>query len=198
MLTTKGAATRQRIIEGAAREIREQGAAGVRIEDIMRRTATSKSQVFHYFPRGREELLLAVAAYEADQVLADQQPHLSQLTTWAGWQAWRDAVVERYRRQGEHCPLGALTTEIRRGTPATQAITVQLIRRWQDYLRVGIAAMQQSGEIGSTLDPDRTAAAIIAGIQGGVVILMATGRIDHLTATLDSMLLLIRGSGRLG
>jgi AcrR family transcriptional regulator len=195
MLTTKGAATRRRIIEGAAREIREQGAAGVRIEDIMRRTATSKSQIFHYFPQGREELLLAVAAHEADQVLADQQPHLSQLTTWAGWQAWRDAVVDRYRRQGEHCPLGALTTEIGRGTPATQAITGQLIRRWQDYLRVGIAAMQQSGEIRSTLDPDRTAAAIIAGIQGGVVILMATGRNDHLTATLDSMLLLMRGSG---
>jgi hypothetical protein len=81
-------------------------------------------------------------------------------------------------------------------SPATQAITAQLIRRWQDDLRVGIAAMQQSGEIGSTLDPDRTAAAIIAGIQGGVAILMATGRIDHLTATLDSMLLLIRGSSR--
>jgi AcrR family transcriptional regulator len=193
MLTTKGAATRQRIIAGAAGEIREHGALAVRLEDVMARTATSKSQIFHYFPRGREDLLLAVAAYEADQVLADQQPHLGDLTSWAAWQAWRDAVVDRYRRQGEHCPLGVLTTEIGRGTPAARAITGQLIRRWQDDLRDGITAMQRTGEVSRTLDPDHTAAAIVAGIQGGVVILMATGSIDHLEAALDSMLTLLRG-----
>jgi hypothetical protein len=37
-------------------------------------------------------------------------------------------------------------------------------------------------------DPQRAAAALVAGIQGGVVVLMATGRSDNLEAALDSIL----------
>lgn len=97
-LTPKGAATRQRIVEGAAAEIREHGVT-VTLDDIRVRTGTSKSQLFHYFPDGREQLLLAVAHYEADRVLSDQQPQLGDLTSWAAWLGWRDAVVARYREQ---------------------------------------------------------------------------------------------------
>ena len=50
-------------------------------------TATSKSQLFHYFPNGREDLLHAVARHEADQVLAAQQPYLADLTSGRKWQA---------------------------------------------------------------------------------------------------------------
>ena len=101
----EGTATRQRIIEGAAAEIRERGVAVATLDDIRARTQTSKSQLFHYFPDGKEQLLLAVAEHEAQTVLDDQQPHLGALTSWAAWQRWRDAVVDRYRRQGQHCPL---------------------------------------------------------------------------------------------
>jgi AcrR family transcriptional regulator len=46
-LTRKGAATRQRIVEGAAAEIREQGVLRTTLDDIMARTRTSRSQLFH-------------------------------------------------------------------------------------------------------------------------------------------------------
>ena len=68
-LTAKGAATRQRIIEGAARVIREVGLGETTLDDIRMRTATSKSQLFHYFPSGRDELLLAVAGVDVDAPL---------------------------------------------------------------------------------------------------------------------------------
>ncbi len=57
-LTAKGAATRRRIVEGAAEEIREHGVSTTTLDDIRARTLTSKGQLFHYFPGGREELLL--------------------------------------------------------------------------------------------------------------------------------------------
>ena len=82
-LTAKGRATRQRIIEGAAAAIRARGVALTTLEDIMNQTGTSKSQLFHYFPGGKEQLLLAVAAFESQMVLDDQQPHLGALTSWA-------------------------------------------------------------------------------------------------------------------
>src|ERR1700710_1761799 len=88
-LTAKGRATRQRIIEGAAGEIRARGVAMTTLEDVMARTRTSKSQLFHYFPDGKDQLLLAVAAFESAMVIEDQQPHLGTLTSWAAWQRWR-------------------------------------------------------------------------------------------------------------
>ena len=94
-LTRKGAATRQRIVEGAAAEIRERGVLRTTLDDVLARTGTSKSQLFHYFPDGRDALLLAVARFEADRVLADQQPHLGDLSTWAAWQDCGDALVAR-------------------------------------------------------------------------------------------------------
>ncbi|MGY4649127.1 AcrR family transcriptional regulator [Mycobacterium sp. URHB0021] len=52
------------------------GLAVANLDDIMARTRTSESQLFHYFPDGKEQLLLAVAEHEAQMVLADQQPQL--------------------------------------------------------------------------------------------------------------------------
>ncbi|SED60338.1 TetR/AcrR family transcriptional regulator [Streptomyces sp. Ag109_O5-10] len=191
-LTRKGRETRRRIVEGAAEEIRERGAAGATLDDIRARTATSKSQIFHYFPGGKEELLLAVAAREADRVLEDQEPHLSDLRTWSAWRGWRDAVLRRYEQQGVNCPLGVLITELGRTTPAAQQLTGQLISTWQAALREGVLAMQEAGEIDRRVDADRTAAALVAAVQGGVTILMATGGIAHLEAALDTTLSLLR------
>ena len=90
-LTAKGRATRQRIIEGAAQYLLSDDPGEVTLDDIRAITGTSKSQIFHYFPAGKEELLLEVARYESRRVLDDQQPHLGSLTSWAAWSRWRDA-----------------------------------------------------------------------------------------------------------
>jgi hypothetical protein len=45
--------------------------------------------------------------------------------------------------------------------------------------------MQAAGEIAPELDPGRTAAAILAGVQGGVVMLMSTGDLTPLEAALE-------------
>lgn len=185
MLTKKGAATRQRIIDAAAAEIRERGVTSVTLEDVGRRSGTGKSQLFHYFPDGKEQLLLAVAQWEAGRVLEDQQPYLGQLTSWAAWEQWRDTVVQRYRRQGVHCPLGVLITEIGRHTPAAQAVTRRLIEQWQRQVQTGLEEMRAAGHVSRKVDPVRASAALIAAIQGGVTILMATGSAAHLESALD-------------
>ena len=184
-LTTKGLATRRRIIEGAAAEIRERGVAVTTLDDVRARTQTSKSQVFHYFPGGKEQLLLAVAQHEAELVLSDQQPYLGALTSWEAWQRWRDVVVDRYRRQGQQCPLAVLMSEIGRTTTGSQAVTTALMRQWHAEIAAGIWHMQREGNIASGLDVDRSAAALLAGIQGGVGIMLSTGDLGYLEAALD-------------
>jgi AcrR family transcriptional regulator len=184
-LTEKGRSTRQRIVEGAASEIRERGVAATTLDDILARTRTSKSQIFHYFPGGKEELLLAVAEHEAALVLSDQQPQLGNLTSWRAWQEWREAVLDRYRRQGEQCPLNVLLTQLGRNTPGAQAVVSRLLERWQSEIATGIREMQRQRKVSSKIDTDQVAAALLAGIQGGVVVMLSTGSLTHLEAALE-------------
>ncbi|MFD4668216.1 TetR/AcrR family transcriptional regulator [Lentzea sp. NPDC058450] len=191
-LTAKGHATRQRIIEGAAAHLRSDDAGGVTLDDIRAITGTSKGQIFHYFPDGKEELFLAVARFEADRVLADQRPHLGALTSWTAWERWRDAVVARYRAQGRSCPLGVLMNELG-GTPGAHEVIGTLLSRWQAELRQGVLDMQAAGLVRAGVDADRMAAALIAGIQGGVQVLRSTGSATHLEAVLDLLIDHLRG-----
>ncbi|GGZ28924.1 TetR family transcriptional regulator [Streptomyces poonensis] len=161
----------------------------------MERTATSKSQLFHYFPGGKEELLLAVARHEASRVLDDQQPELGTLTSWSAWRAWRDKVVARYREQGMNCPLYTAVSQIGRTTEGAQAVVAGLIEQWQAELATGIRHMQGVGEMDTGLDADRSAAALVAAVQGGVMIFLSTGGLTHLEAALDQSLAHLRGPG---
>jgi len=185
-LTPKGLATRQRIIEGAVAEVRARGVANTTLDDIRAVSQTSKSQLFHYFPDGKSELVLAVAQLEADRVIADQQPYLDNLTSWPAWRAWRDVVVWRYQQQGQFCPLSTLLSQIGPEVREGREIVVDLLNRWQARLAQGIRDMREQGEIAPRVDPDREAAALLAGLQGGVVVMLATGDISHLEIALDT------------
>lgn len=192
-LTTKGLATRQRIIEGAATYLRSSDAGAATLDDIRDVTRTSKSQLFHYFPGGKEELFLAVARFEAERVLADQQPHLGALDSWAAWDRWRKAVIARYQAQGQHCPLAALMSQVG-SVPGASEVSSALLETWTAEVERGIRTMQAKGQVGVHLDPRRTASAFIAGIQGGVTVLRATGNTDHLEAILSILIGYLRDS----
>jgi AcrR family transcriptional regulator len=188
VLTPKGEATRHRIIEAAAAEMREHGVVVTTLDDVRNRAHVSKGQLFHYFPDGKEELLLAVAEFEAGRVLDDQQPQLGNLTTWAAWTEWRDIVVARYRAQGMDCPLSALMSQVGRSTPGARAVVSELMSQWEALVRAGIEELQSTGEADADLDAGQVAAALIAGIQGGVGMLMTTGSTHHLEAAIDLVL----------
>jgi AcrR family transcriptional regulator len=160
------------------------------------RTRTSKSQLFHYFPGGRDDLLLAVAQHEADSVLAEQQPYLGELTSWAAWQRWRDLIVGSCRRQARSCPFAILTSDLWRSSPDTQAVTAKLIRQWRDQIAEGIRCLQGQGKIDRRVDADRSASALLAGILGGAGILVATGDASFLEAAIDSAINVLRTTGK--
>ncbi|MFI6343928.1 TetR/AcrR family transcriptional regulator [Streptomyces sp. NPDC050560] len=198
-LTPKGEATRQRIVAGAALLMRERGPANVCLDDIRATTATSKSQLFHYFPGGKSDLLLAVARYEAERVLAEQQPELGDLTDWRKWEAWRERVVEGYAAHPGECPLTALTAQLGLADPALREIVDDLYCRWQGYLAAGIEALKADGAADPAADPRAAAVDILTVIAGGATLLHATGRIDFLEVGLRRSLDTLRhGADRAG
>ncbi len=187
-LTSKGAATKHRLVEGAALLMRENGAAETNLDQILHTTSTSKSQLFHYFPDGRSGLLLAVTNYEAEQVMEAQRPYIDDLSTVENWKRWRDTVVQHYVELGQRCPLGALTSELGNSSPEARTVVSDLYDRWEGALMNGIQALIVSHATLATLPVRDTARSILTAIQGGVVMLRATGRLTYLETALDTAL----------
>lgn len=187
-MTAKGRATRDRIIVATAELVRERGLSNTYLEHVHAAAGVSNSQLFHYFPDGRAELLYAVAEYEADQILAEQEPELSDLTSPESWSAWASKVLQHYRAQGPNCGLSALVGQLDPGDPRVVDIISELYRRWQDRLAAGVAALQTTGIASSELVPADEAAVLLAGIQGGVLMMGTTGTADHIARVLDQAL----------
>jgi hypothetical protein len=72
-------------------------------------------------------------------------------------------------------------------------VVAELMGQWQSEIAAGIAHMQAAGEISRDLDATRTAAAILAGVQGGVVMMLSTGNFAPLEAALDLGIEYLRG-----
>ena len=188
VLTAKGAATRQRIVEAAAALIRERGVADTGLDDIGAATATSKSQLFHYFPGGKLDLLHAVAVHEAEQVIADQQPYLGDLTSWRKWEAWRLRVIEKYAAQGDRCPLSALTSHSARRRPRRLRSSATSTTRGSSTWRQASRRSRTPASSTRTSTLRRPRSLSLRLVQGGVVMMLATNRISYLATALDEAL----------
>jgi AcrR family transcriptional regulator len=194
-LTPKGAATRERIVRAAADLVLERGAQGTSLDDIRAATATSKSQVFHYFPGGKGDLVSAIGALQAERVLDAQRPHLDELDTWASWARWRDAVLAHYGSQTHWgCPIGALTAEVVRSEPARAPEVVAHMERWRSYLEAGVTRMIQSRRLRADADPRALSLAVFAALQGGLTLSAMTESIEPLQAALDGAIATLRAS----
>jgi AcrR family transcriptional regulator len=195
MLTAKGAATRGRIVEAAADLVLARGVGGTSLDDIRAGTATSKSQLFHYFPGGKSELVGAIARYQSERVLDAQRPHLDRLDSWEEWDAWRDAVIAHYGSQPHWgCPIGALTSELSHGDPALEAEVAASMERWRSHLEAGLARMRERGLLRADADPERLALTVFAALHGGLLLSGSMRSIEPLEAALDGALAALRAA----
>jgi AcrR family transcriptional regulator len=197
-LTAKGAATRTRIVETAAELILARGVGATSLDDIRAGTATSKSQLFHYFPDGKGELVSAIAAYQAERVLDAQRPYLDELDTWESWERWREAVLAHYGSQPHWgCPIGALTTELLGAEPDRAAELTAHMDRWRSYLEDGLRRMRATGRLRADADPRELALATFASLHGGLALTQMMESIEPLDAALSAALVALRAAAPL-
>ncbi len=192
-LTPKGAATRARIVEVAADLVLARGYGGTSLDDIRAGTSTSKSQLFHYFPGGKGDLVHALAELQAERVLDAQRPWLDTLDTWDAWTGWRSAVLAHYGSQPHWgCPIGALASELAGRDPVRAAEVTAHMDRWVGHLRAGVERMRAAGTLRSDVDPEHLALAIFAALQGGLLLTQTMHSLEPLRAALDGALAALR------
>lgn len=165
--------TRAAIIDAAAQMMYQKGVAATSLDDILAASSTGKSQLYHYF-KDRSELVKAVVERQTELVLA-AQPTLTQIDSMDGVEQWAQAILANHDVPGGPfgCPLGSMAAELK-NDPA-----YQLIR------------MQDRGHLDPHEDPQRLAAAVLATLQGGMLMGRATMDItvlrDSLEMALDSI-----------
>jgi TetR/AcrR family transcriptional regulator, transcriptional repressor for nem operon len=187
--TRRGRETRQRIVAAAAELMFDNGVAETTLEDIRAAAGVSGSQVYHYF-EDKQALVRAVIDYQTDAVLDIQETHLDRLDTMPGLRAWRDFLVDHQRRlecRGG-CPIGSLGAEVAETDAAARLAAARGLRRWEARIREGITAMHARGGLPAATDPDDLALALLAALQGGLLLTQLQRETRPLEVALDAML----------
>lgn len=193
--TTKGAATRARIIAAAADLTLERGAQAMSLDSVRAATHTSKSQLFHYFPGGKNELIDAVATYQAKRVLEAQRPYLDHLDTWQAWENWHRAVLQYYGAQSSwSCPIGALSAELARSNPEHASAAIAHMDRWRGYLEAGIARMVGTRMLRRNTDARQLSLTVFTALHGGLTLMNTFESIEPLHAGLDAAMCSLRSA----
>ncbi|HUE25248.1 MAG TPA: TetR/AcrR family transcriptional regulator, partial [Solirubrobacteraceae bacterium] len=89
--TTKGRATRDRVLDAATALVFEHGVAGTTLDDVRAAANVSKGQLYHYFA-DKDDLIHTVIDRTIQQVL-DAQPALADLSSWKAIASWFDDLV---------------------------------------------------------------------------------------------------------
>ncbi|WP_112249247.1 TetR/AcrR family transcriptional regulator [Kribbella monticola] len=170
-LTRKGQATRDRIVQAASQLMLEQGVARTTIEDIQAAAGVSPSQLYHYFP-GKDALVLAVVDHQAGQVMGVQHQGLNGLDDFEGLGNWRDlmiGILAKVQCVGG-CPLGSLASDLSEADPVARVQLANAFESWEALLRNGLERMRDRGELAEHADPGELAVALLAAVQGGLLL----------------------------
>lgn len=190
MTTPKGEATRARILDAAA-DLLIAG-NGLNVDELLERTRTSKGQLFHYFPDGKNELLRAAAERHISRMAETDTPVT--LATWPDWERWTGQIMRRHKQQqrDDVCEFAALAGRALDTDRVTRDLVGGMYGQWVGQLHDQLAAMQREGLLRADAPITDLASAILAAIQGGAVIDKATGSHEHLESALRQALVLLR------
>lgn len=144
MPTPKGEATKARIVEAAADLLIT--ANDINLDEVMRLTRTSKGQVFHYFPDGKEELRRAAAQCHLARLTQAEAPAVP-LATWQDWESWIEQILRLHEQQGrdDACEVAALAGRALDTDRITRDLVGRMYEQWAAELREQLTAMQASG-----------------------------------------------------
>ncbi|MFD3402033.1 TetR/AcrR family transcriptional regulator [Kribbella sp. NPDC058693] len=188
-LTRKGQATRDRIVAAAARLMIEQGVARTTIEDIQAAAGVSPSQLYHYFP-GKDALVSAVIDQQTAQVLEIQHTGLGSLDTIDSLTKWRDLMVGILTEMqcAGGCPLGSLASDLSESDPVARVQLAGAFEQWEGLIRDGLVQMQERGELAAAADPADLAVAMLAAVQGGLLLSQVRRDPAPLRIAVDTMI----------
>src|ERR1700712_4588626 len=152
-LTSRGAATRNRIVLAAAELMHVRGVAATTIDEVLAASATSKSQFYQHFS-DKTELVYEVITLRADEILTWQRVRLEKVDSFRGLYHWRDAMVQRctLRRGLWGCELGSLAAELSDNDDKARISLAEHFAEWRAMLAAALERMRDGGVLKTDID----------------------------------------------
>ena len=191
--TAKGRATRDRIIDAACDLVYEQGVATLILDDLRELTGTSKSQLYHYF-NDKSDVVHAVVVRQGARVLGMHRSALEKVDGWGSLKKWRDLAVRLVRANGCQggCPVGSLANELAEIDEVSRVMLARVFDEWEDLVAEALERMVASGQLATTAKPKQLATALVASLQGGLLLAKTTRTVTPLEIALDSTLAYVK------
>jgi TetR/AcrR family transcriptional regulator, lmrAB and yxaGH operons repressor len=185
---TKRGSTRHKMLLSAAEVLRERGASGVTIDEVLTRSGAPRGSVYYHFPDGRNQLLTEALQFAGDSITALIDDAVEQ-----GGIALVRMFVEFWERTlagsdfTAGCPVVAAAIGSADDDPALTAIAGEIFARWRVALtRAFTTDGFDDSEAGSL------AVTCIAALEGAVVLCRSTGSAEPLRAVAEQMEFLIK------
>jgi TetR/AcrR family transcriptional regulator, transcriptional repressor for nem operon len=176
---------RDRLLTTAAQLVHERGYTAVSVSDICKESGLKKGSFYHFFP-SKHDLVLATLDRFAEMHEASMERALTstagvreQLLGMATGLAQGFRKAQRAYGSMKGCALGNLTQEMAHRDPQIRGKLALIFSRWQRGVQRMLERAQREGQL-DVRDPERAAEAIIAYIQGSILLTKATDDPDVL------------------
>lgn len=180
--------TRINMLISAAEVMRERGAAGVTIDEVLARSCAPRGSVYHHFPGGRSQILSEALRYSGDSITA-------MIDDAAGWGAralLREFVEfwERLLTEGDFaagCPVVAAAIGSSDDERALSTEAGAVLGRW-------CAAMTRAFVADGFDEGDAASLAVmsIAALEGAILLSRSTRSVEPLHQVGDQIEFLIK------
>ena len=193
---------REQLIGAAKELIYANSYEAVTVDELCAAAGVNKSSFYHFFSSKRELVLVALESqwHSFEQIML-KSAFADHLSPQEQIMRFSDLMLQRQQSQKQSsghmrgCPLGNLTLEISTQDDGICMQVAQFFQEWLRYFERMVLQAQAQGIVPATLDTAATAQALLAYVEG--MLLLAKGRNDPaLLAPLGTgMLLLMQSQG---
>ncbi len=185
---TKRGSTRNNMLVSAAEVLRERGAAGVTIDEVLTRSGAPRGSVYHHFPEGRNQILTEALQYAGEAittVIDDAAENGAIFLVCQFVEFWEQLLAESDFTAG--CPVVAAAIGSTDDEPQLTSVAGSIFSHWRDALTRAFVAdgFDES-------DARSLAIMCIASLEGAVVLCRSTHSVDPLADVAHQLEFLIK------
>jgi TetR/AcrR family transcriptional repressor of nem operon len=176
--STKGAATRDQILNAAARLIHVQGYQCTTLDDVLRESGVGKGNFYYYF-KSKEDLGYAIID-RTTQAFIERSLGPAFADTEADPVAqiavFLDRVLETQRQRNcvGGCVMGNLASELSDVHEGFRQRLVSIFDIWRARLAEAVSRGQGRGCLRADVDAPRLAQFLVAGLEGAILLSKVT------------------------
>ena len=176
--STKGAATRDQILNAAARLMHVQGYQSTSLDDVLRESRVGKGNFYYYF-KSKEDLGYAIidrttrtfVERSLGPAFADVKADpIAQIDSFL------DRVLDAQRQRNcvGGCVMGNLASELSDVHEGFRQRLAEIFDIWRTHLADALLRGQRRGSLRADVDLSRLAQFLVAGLEGAILLSKVT------------------------